>query len=137
MLNYTMDGEKRIRFNVNKDIYPLNAIYRAAYVFIDQYYIGIDMRGDSYLIYLSSKNKENVKPEEISGEFQNELLQQLVRMTIESETKQVRELIIARGLYSAFIPEEEMASSDETDSEFSYDLDEIAKAWKNEDNSIT
>ena len=137
MLSYTIDGEKRIRIDVHKDVYPINAIYRAAYFFIDRYYIGIDIRGESYLIYLSSKTSEDVNPKEISGEFQNELLLQLVRMNIENETKQVRELIIARGLYSAFIPEEERPSLDEIDGDVSYDLDEIAKAWKDEGNNIT
>ena len=135
MLEYTKDSDGKICFRVNKDVYPLLVIYRASYVFIERYYIGIDVSGDGYVIYLSSKEKTDVDDSEIVGGFQNELLHQSLRYAIEKDTKQIRELIVTRALYSAFVPfNEEAKLKDETDEsdESVYSLNEIAKAWKDE-----
>ncbi|MBS1317489.1 MAG: hypothetical protein HP042_03360, partial [Lachnospiraceae bacterium] len=53
----------------------------------------------------------------------------------DQDTKHIRELIVTRALYSAFIPEEKTDENEETQNtepEDDYDLDEIAKAWYDE-----
>lgn len=40
---------------------------------------------------------------------------------------------VTRALYSAFIPEEEMDETVNTETEEDYDLDEIAKVWYDEE----
>lgn len=39
MLDYEIKENNKISFKVKKEIYPLKAIYRAAYLFTDNYYI--------------------------------------------------------------------------------------------------
>ena len=51
MLDYERIEDGRICFKVKKDIYPLKAVYRAAYLLTDEYYIGIDQNSDEYLIF--------------------------------------------------------------------------------------
>ena len=130
MLEYMNMEDGRICIKLNEKIYDLKSIFRTAYSFTDQYYIGIDHIDSCYMIYLSSKEHEN-STRIISGEFQNELLHQCLRTAVEVETKQIRDLILTRALYSSFIPEEldsqERALMDENNN--IPDLDEIAKAW--------
>lgn len=136
MLDYERIEDSRICFKVKKDIYPLKAVYRAAYLLTDEYYIGIDQNSDEYLIFFSSKERAadgrmKAVDFEDAGRFQNELLDQSMKLAIGNDTRQIRELIVTRALYSAFIPQEE--SEEETDSDEEYNLEEIAEAWKDEE----
>lgn len=45
MLKYRQDKDGTVTFQVNCELYPLTAIYRAAYLFTDRYYIGLDRKG--------------------------------------------------------------------------------------------
>ena len=114
----------------------MKAVYRAAYLLTDDYYIGIDQNSDEYLIFFSSKERAadgRIKAVDFedAGRFQNELLDQSMKLAIGNDTRQIRELIVTRALYSAFIPQEE--SEEETDSDEEYNLEEIAEAWKDEE----
>lgn len=137
MLDYERMEDGRICFSVKKDIYPLKAIYRAAYLLTDEYYIGIDQNSDEYLVFFSGKERtadgrmKAVDFEDV-GRFQNELLDQSMKLAIGNDTRQIRDLIVTRALYSAFIPQEE-PEEEETDSNEEYNLEEIAEAWKDED----
>lgn len=136
MLDYEIKEENRFCFKVKKEIYPLKAIYRAAYLFTDNYYIGIDQNEKEYLIFFSGKEK-NAGFEDL-GRFQNELLNQCMKLAIGKDTRQIRELIVTRALYSAFIPEEkqteaEERNEDEPENNEEYLLEEIAEAWSNEE----
>ncbi|MCI7449478.1 MAG: hypothetical protein MSD68_07215 [Blautia sp.] len=46
---------------------------------------------------------------EDAGCFQNELLDQSMKLSIGNDTRQIRELIVTRALYSAFIPQEDFS----------------------------
>lgn len=129
MLQYEKSEDGTLVFQVKQSVYPLKAIYRAAYLFMDRYYIGIDYRNDSYEIRFSGK--EHTADEGDIGDFQNELLHQCLKLAMDQDTREIRELIVTRALYSAFIPEEP-ASFEETEEENDYDLNEIAKAWYEE-----
>ena len=99
---------------MKKDIYPLKAVYRAAYLLTDEYYIGIDQNSDEYLIFFSSKERAadggmKAVDFEDAGCFQNELLDQSMKLSIGNDTRQIRELIVTRALYSAFIPQEDFS----------------------------
>ena len=130
MLDYMNMEDGRICIKLDEKIYSLKSIYRTAYSFIDQYYIGIDHIDSCYMVYLSSKDSETSN-KSISGEFQNELLHQCLRSAVEEETKQIRELILTRALYSSFIPEDcDSQEEDSMDKNGNMpNLDDIARAW--------
>lgn len=142
MLKYRQDKDGTVTFQVNCELYPLTAIYRAAYLFTDRYYIGLDRKEDSFEISFSRKDKAADYRD--VGEFQNELLNQSMRAAIGTETRDIRKLIVTRALYSAFIPEvenreepleqKEKGQSAEAPNkeQKEYDLDDIAKAWYDE-----
>ena len=91
----------------------------------------MDCDGEDYLVIFSGKEKRADRDD--IGRFQNELLAQSIKCIANQETKQIRELIVTRALYSAFIPEEEMDETVNTETEEDYDLDEIAKVWYDEE----
>lgn len=130
MLDYEIQDDGRIEFRVNKEVYPLKAIYRAAYLFTDKYHIGLDQTEETYIIKFSGKEK-TCDYDDV-GAFQNELLNQNLKLALSNDTREIRELIVTRALYSSFLPEENEEVSISDTSEQEYDLDEIAKAWYEE-----
>ena len=146
MLKYEQNQDGTVSFRVNSKLYPLKAIYRAAYLFTDRYYIGLDLKDENYIISFSRKDRTADYKD--VGEFQNELLNQSMKTALNDETRDIRKLIVTRALYSAFIPDAEnefLNTGDELENQeiynFSetpeketeaYDLDEIAQAWCDE-----
>lgn len=130
MLDYKVQEDGRIVFKVDKGLYPLKAIYRAAYLYTDKYYIGLDQTEKEYIIKFSGK-KKHCDYDDV-GQFQNELLNQSLKMALSNDTREIRELIVTRALYSSFLPEELDKNDDREESSEEYNLEEIAKAWYEE-----
>ena len=128
MIEYRKIEDDKVEFYVKKELYPLNAIYKTSYLFTDDYYIGLDMNAENYIIKFSAKNGQASRDD--IGKIQNELLNQSLKIMVSAETKEIRELIVTRALYSAFIPEEELDHEIEKSND--YNLEEIAKAWYEE-----
>lgn len=95
--------ENQIIFWLNSKTYPLEAIYSTAYVFLDRAYVYLD--GDpakEIAVFLKGKEKLTKKQlESLAGEFQNELLNYLLRVEIAKRTKKVRDFIVGTALVSA------------------------------------
>lgn len=87
---------------LNSKVYPLSAIFGAAYVFIDKVYILFD--GDpNKQIKVSFKLKPEINNEvleDIVGEFKNELLNYSLREQIVKSNQKIRETIVAQALLS-------------------------------------
>ncbi|MDP3043534.1 MAG: His-Xaa-Ser system protein HxsD [bacterium] len=94
--------KNQITFFLDSKLYPIEAIYGAAYVFIDRAYIFLD--GDpqkEIIICLKGKKKMNFKElEGLQGEFYNELLNYLLRVKIAKRNKKVRDFIVGTALVS-------------------------------------
>ena len=134
MLEYTILDDGKAEVRIKKELYPLKAIYRTAYLFMDDYYIGLDMDEAHFIIRFTGKDGR-IDSDRV-GRLQNELLNQCLKLAVGQDTQELRELIVTRALYSAFIPEEDTDESEEkeekADEPDRYDLDEIAKAWYDE-----
>ena len=134
MLEYTILDDGKAEVRIKKEFYPLKAVYRTAYLFMDDYYIGLDMDEEHFIIRFTGKDGQ-IDSDRV-GRFQNELLNQCLKLAVSQDTQELRELIVTRALYSAFIPEDDTKESgdqkEESDDPELYDLDEIAKAWYDE-----
>ena len=134
MLDYTILDNGKAEIRIKKSLYPLKAVYRAAYLFMDDYYIGLDMDEEHFMIRFTGKDGQ-IDSDRV-GNFQNELLNQCLKLAVSQDTQELRELIVTRALYSAFIPEDDTEESGEQEEETGdpdqFDLDEIAKAWYDE-----
>lgn len=125
-----MNTKMSHKISLNKKIYPLSIIYKTSYIFLDRCYFFLDQDEDENVV-VSLKLKQKQDPssyESIVGEFQNELINQAVRVDVYQKTKSVRELILARALYStSYVQEEGEGSSELSTREF--DINSIAKDW--------
>jgi His-Xaa-Ser system protein HxsD len=105
-------NKNQITFWLNTKTYPLEAIYSAAYVFLDRAYIYLD--GDpkkEIMVSLKGKTKLTKKGlENLVGEFHNELLNYLLRVEIAKRNQKIREYIVATALVSS-LPVESLTSS--------------------------
>lgn len=96
-------AERRVRFEVSEDVYDLDAIQGAAYLFVDRCYVWLDRVADRrVLVVLRSRTDADVTTlEALAGEFANELLNQALRKRVGEANARLRELILARALFAA------------------------------------
>jgi len=97
-------GEGSVRIELDEGLYPKDAIYGAAYVFIDRCYVHLDRVGDRRIVVTLKAKKQGADTEAFAGEFQNELLGQAWRRQIVEENKKLVETITTRALGGAAGP---------------------------------
>lgn len=110
-------------YKFSKELYSKTALIKAAYNFSDVAYIHLDADQNYFYASISPKY-ENVIVSEI--EFFNEMLAQSVRHEVYRQTKNIRELMLARAMASSVMVENEFDNIEENE-EFSED--EILKDW--------
>ena len=87
----------------NASIYSREIILKAAYAFIDKYYIHIDKEGNDYLVIISTKDEDG--DANIAELFENELISAAIRMQVFQQTHVIRELLLGRAMASTMIME--------------------------------
>lgn len=109
----------------SKELYPKVALIKAAYNYTDRAYLHLDADDKYYYVSIESKKSgEEIKEEE----FINEMLTQSVRHEVYSQTKNIRELLLARAMATSVIMNEQAEKTDEfNDNDFSEN--DILKDW--------
>jgi His-Xaa-Ser system protein HxsD len=95
-------GEREIRFDVDEELYALDAVYGAAYLFIDRCYVFL-ARPAERKVTVRLRSKGAATPEELealAGEFANELLNSQLRVRLSRETAAIREQYMARAFFA-------------------------------------
>ena len=115
-------------------LYPLDAIYGAAFVFIDRFYVLLDRAGAGrFLVTLAPKSGvlEADRARAIAGEFANELLACAWRHAIAKENRAVIEAVTMKALAGAAGPPslDELAAFDFTEEPLDDPLG-IAVSWE-------
>jgi His-Xaa-Ser system protein HxsD len=123
---------KRIKFSLNCQIFPLEAVYATCYNFIDRVYIYLDKKGDNILISLKPREESKINPRIFEGEFRNELLHNTLRMKISQNNAKIREYIISQAVCSSLALPTEKAQESEQEKSYSYVEDPlgIAIPWE-------
>lgn len=126
-------GERETVFVLNEELYPLDAIYGAAYLFLDSCFVFLS-RPEELRVQVRLRTQQSATGDELEalgGRFANELLNQALRVRIGTATGPLREQYMAR----AFAP----ASGDSTIAKLLAELDaeeldeeplEIAVPWE-------
>lgn len=99
------EKENEIIFYLNIDIYTTEVIMKAAYNFIEEYYVLLDY-SEHNNIKVTLEGKYNCSKESLKkckGEFCNELLRQSIRYMVSKETKNIREILMGKALYDTCI----------------------------------
>jgi His-Xaa-Ser system protein HxsD len=98
-------GEGWVELSFDEGLYPKDAVYGAAYVFIDRCYVHLDRKGDRQItVRLKGKRGVPLDGEALAGELENELLGQAWRRQIAEENRALVEAITTRALAGAAGP---------------------------------
>ena len=125
---YTIKG-KYAEIELDTEIYPLTSVKKALSNFMNSTYIKIDKENtNKIIIKIELKQNSNTNIDEIIGELNNELLRESLRYDITMQTKNIRELIIGRALYTTCIDINE-SENEHMENEENYEIDEIAMNW--------
>lgn len=94
-------GARTVSFDLNEELYSKEAVYGAAYLFLDRVYVFLTRTGDAQTrVRLRAKGEATESDlEALAGEFANELLNQMVRRQVSDATSQIREYTLARAFF--------------------------------------
>lgn len=125
-------GEGAVVLEFDESLYPKDAIYGAAYVFIDRCYVHLDRAGDQRVKVTLRAKKPPLDPEAIAGEFENELLGQAWRRQIVDESRPLIEAVTMRAIGGAAGPPglDELLSMDIGEASAFDDPLGIAMSWE-------
>lgn len=100
-LSYELE-DRRVRFPIDEGLFPLDAIYGAAYLFVDRCYVFLDRPADGQVeVQLRAKgDADEATLEALAGEFANELLNQALRIRVGDSTRKIREYTMAKAFFS-------------------------------------
>lgn len=119
---------------LDASVYPLDAVYGAAYIFIDRCFVLIDQPASGkWRVSLSAKKlgaDENAL-RELAGEFSNELLSCAWRHQVTQENRALIEAVTMQAIGGAMGPAslDDLASFDFTEEPFEDPLG-IAMSWE-------
>ena len=126
-------AEGSVTITVDASVYPIEALYGAAYIFIDRCYVLIDRpRGGSFSVSLTPKaTAADEALRAMVGEFANELLSQAWRQKILEENRVILETVTTQALAGAMGPPslDDLAAFDFSEESFEDPLG-IAMSWE-------
>jgi His-Xaa-Ser system protein HxsD len=126
------DGDA-LTLEFDEGLYPKDAVYGAAYIFIDRCYVHLD-RPSPGRISVRLKLKEGVKRalDDLAGEFENEILGQAWRRQIIDENRELIEQVTTQALAGAAGPPglDDLMSMDIDDDTAFEDPLGIAMSWE-------
>jgi His-Xaa-Ser system protein HxsD len=94
-------GDRVVVLRIDETLYPIDAIYGAAYIFIDRCFVLLS-RPAEHEIDVRLKTKGPATEEELdalAGEFANELLNQALRHKLAEATMPIREQYMSRAFF--------------------------------------
>lgn len=123
-------AEKKVcSFEVDDRLFNQEAIFKTAYLFIDDYFVYMQYARE-HCIKIFVEAKQGVDIANIDKRFCNELLAQMLRYRLSVENKNIKELIIGRALYSTCIETAENVENEQSVVEFpECSLEDIAVDW--------
>jgi His-Xaa-Ser system protein HxsD len=93
---------RSVTLEVDAEVHSRDAVFGAAYVFIDRCYVWLDKAADGKLkVELTARPGQDVSLEALAGEFGNELLAQSTRATVYEHNAQLVQAIVNRALRGA------------------------------------
>lgn len=113
----------------SSNIYSREVILRAAYAFIDKYYIHIDKDDNDYIVFINAKNEDG--DVNIARLFENEMISSSIRMQVFQQTHAIREILLGRAMASTMIinDDEENETEMKEESSANNELKSILEDW--------
>jgi His-Xaa-Ser system protein HxsD len=130
-------ADRQVSFNISEDLFAIDAVYGAAYLFVDRCWIFMSRPSDGVIgVHLKTKeDTDEAGLESLAGEYANELLNQALRVQIADSTSTLREYTMARAFFTTPVQSSIDALLAELDAEeLEEDELEISVPW--EDGSV-
>lgn len=128
-------GEREVSFDIDEELYALDAVYGASYLFIDRAYVFLARPSDKKVrVRLRTKEAATAEAlEALAGEFANELLNSQLRFRLGRSTAGIREQYMAKAFFGQAQSSTISELLAELDSEeLAEDPLEIAVPWETE-----
>jgi len=130
--------ERSVSMTIDAELYPLQAVYGAAYIFIDRCYVFVDQPAEGrYRVTLSAKKvvEELEALRALIGEFANELLSCAWRHQITLDNRVAIETVTVQAIAGAMGEPslDDLADFDFTDEALDDPLG-IAQSWEEKHN---
>lgn len=104
MHNFNTNFGKGAKLTFTKELYPKEALIKAAFNFTDRAFIHLDADERNYIVTMFAKQNADLPSEQ---EFLNEILAQTARLVVLRRTRSIRELLLARAFASSIITDKE------------------------------
>lgn len=111
----------------SKELYSKTALIKAAYNFTDKAYLHLDADEKYYIVTIELRDSKSSISQK---DFENEMLAQSVRHEIYCQTKNIRELLMARAMATSVVTD---SNSEYEISDANFDENEILKDWFSDD----
>ncbi len=133
-LQYSTEANQ-VSFTVPESLMELEAIYGAAYLFVDRCWIFLSRPVEGEVgVHLKPKPDGETDLDTLAGEFANELLNQSLRVRISTSTASLREYYMARAFFTTPVQSSIDALLAELDAEeLEEDELEISVPWEEDD----
>lgn len=118
-----------MRLSFNKELYSKTALLKAAYNFTDKAFVHLDLDDVYYYVELKPRDDSESVSED---SFVNEMLTQSIRHEVYLQTKNVRELLLARAMATTVLAETVEPEREGIDEEDIFTEDQILKDWYSE-----
>ncbi len=115
--------KRKLKFN--KELYSKISLIKAAYNFTDQAYLHLDADENYYYVEIELKNE---KTEITENDFINEMLTQSIRHEVYLQTKNIRELLMARAMATSVVTDDD-TDDDQSSIDDQFTEDAILKDW--------
>lgn len=116
LYNYTFgreDTKNLMQYKFSKELYSKEALIKAAYNYIDDFYVHLDSDGEYFIVDVNSREHSEKCINE--QEFINEMLIQETRRIVNDRTMNIREIMYSRAMASTVIDENNQESSGESE----------------------
>jgi His-Xaa-Ser system protein HxsD len=102
ILQWVELGDGCLRLTIDTQLYPETSIFRTCYLFTDRAYLYLRTeKPNEIIVEFRSKKSGDRELNSVVGEFGNELLNQRIRLELATETRSIREMIVAQAFSEA------------------------------------
>jgi His-Xaa-Ser system protein HxsD len=91
-----------LTLSLDSDLYPRDALYAAAYVFLDRAYLLLDRNDDRFIVHIRGKEPlDEPTLRAMAGELENELLAQTLRLRVVKANQRIIESVTTLAIAGA------------------------------------
>ncbi|MBR2247939.1 MAG: His-Xaa-Ser system protein HxsD [Clostridia bacterium] len=134
--SYKINDNKAV-IKINKNVYPLSSVKKAIFNYLNDFYITIKEKRNRIELLIETKKEDELIDDNTIKDLLNDCNRESLRYEISVETKDIRELILGRALYSSCIKSDNSNEIiNDTKKEYyeedeDYDINDIAINWFN------